>query len=676
MSFLAPLFLAGLALIAGPILFHLIRQAPRNRIPFSSTELLDHSQPKTESRRRIQNPLLLIIRCLVVALLALAFARPFFPEQSLSSASFTPSIDRVLLIDMSASMQRPGVSDSLEESVREILSAAAPQSRISIFGFSDTVTPIVTAEQWQNWPIDQRTQLALQRIAATPVTDFPTRLDLAIEHGLDELARLGEQTEEKRIAELIALSDFAKGSSFSGLAGLDWPNETFLKRIQVAPTPPPVNASLSWAGWEWNAEQQLFAELRLSLDSPPEKPLDLSVQAFHAIEAQPLSQPVTAVLAAGKGFVPISIPLATGSDELPIRFELSGDEVAFDNQLYRAPRFIPTVTIALLSDAQLADPQQAPYFIEKALKGIDNPRTRLLPVDSFSTDADLTIVDKPLDRQSLQRLRSEAQTGGTAFLIVSDSSKEDTLRALFDDRQWQIDETLDQDLRIGEIDFEHPLFEPFADPRFSNFANINTWKAPRIQFPDSPDIRKLASYDNGSPLLLEAKLGGGTVFVWAGDWSPRSSQWALSSKFVPFLYQLCLQSIGGPPPANNLYLDRALLAQQSIRADQLPITRAGMYQVEGRGNAPWLALQVDASESSLHPIDEDEWDRLGLPEYDPSRISQVAQSIAAASSRESSQQLEERQAVWKWTLWLVILLLLSESLLATKPARTKGEQAA
>src|SRR5439155_1039525 len=34
---------------------------------------------------------------------------------------------------------------------------------------------------------------------------------------------------------------------------------------------------------------------------------------------------------------------------------------------------------------------------------------------------------------------------------------------------------------FGQIDFEHPLFAPFADPRFSDFTKIHFWKHRQLQ---------------------------------------------------------------------------------------------------------------------------------------------------------------------------------------------------
>src|ERR1043165_1067595 len=104
MSFLAPLFILGALAIAAPILFHLIRRTSREKIPFSSLMFLQPSPPRVTRKSRLENILLLLLRCAVLALLATAFARPFFRQAT--SAPTGNAKRTVLLVDTSASMKR------------------------------------------------------------------------------------------------------------------------------------------------------------------------------------------------------------------------------------------------------------------------------------------------------------------------------------------------------------------------------------------------------------------------------------------------------------------------------------------------------------------------------------------------------------------------------------------
>ncbi|MCH2388892.1 MAG: BatA domain-containing protein, partial [Opitutales bacterium] len=102
MSLLSPWFLAGALLVAGPIIFHLIRRATKDRIQFSAMRFLRESPPKLQKKSRIQNPWLLALRCLIIVLLAFAFARPFFDSDTPFELATNPPKAIVLAIDSSA----------------------------------------------------------------------------------------------------------------------------------------------------------------------------------------------------------------------------------------------------------------------------------------------------------------------------------------------------------------------------------------------------------------------------------------------------------------------------------------------------------------------------------------------------------------------------------------------
>jgi hypothetical protein len=101
MMFLHPLLAWGLAAIAVPILIHLLlRQRPRP-LPWAAMRWLQAAHREASRRWKLTNWLLLALRCLAVALLALAIARPALP--GLGGGDHL-----VLLVDRSASMGARG----------------------------------------------------------------------------------------------------------------------------------------------------------------------------------------------------------------------------------------------------------------------------------------------------------------------------------------------------------------------------------------------------------------------------------------------------------------------------------------------------------------------------------------------------------------------------------------
>jgi hypothetical protein len=76
MNFLNPLYLFALAAVAVPILIHIFSRRRVPEVPFSTIRFLSRSDRRSMMRINVRRLLLLMLRILAVALVALAFARP------------------------------------------------------------------------------------------------------------------------------------------------------------------------------------------------------------------------------------------------------------------------------------------------------------------------------------------------------------------------------------------------------------------------------------------------------------------------------------------------------------------------------------------------------------------------------------------------------------------------
>src|SRR5688500_8113668 len=103
MSFLAPLFLAGLAAVAVPIFVHLIQRERRNVVEFPSLMFIRRIPFQSVEKRRIHNWGLLLLRLGALAAIVAAFARPFLAVDPVVAA-VSGARDVVILLDRSASM--------------------------------------------------------------------------------------------------------------------------------------------------------------------------------------------------------------------------------------------------------------------------------------------------------------------------------------------------------------------------------------------------------------------------------------------------------------------------------------------------------------------------------------------------------------------------------------------
>src|SRR6185436_7883678 len=103
MNFLAPAFLAGLAAIAIPVIIHMINRERKVVVEFPSFMFLERIPYKSVRRQKIRHLALLILRCIAVAMLVAAFARPFFQKRQ-AAITGTGARELVVLLDNSSSM--------------------------------------------------------------------------------------------------------------------------------------------------------------------------------------------------------------------------------------------------------------------------------------------------------------------------------------------------------------------------------------------------------------------------------------------------------------------------------------------------------------------------------------------------------------------------------------------
>src|SRR3954462_12605382 len=135
MNFLAPAFLAGLAAIAVPVIIHLVNRERKVVVEFPSLMFLQRIPYRSVRRQKIRHILLLLMRCLALALLVAAFARPFFQRRQ---AAITGSGARelVILLDRSSSMGYANRWDKARDAAKKAVSGLGSTDRATLVLFA------------------------------------------------------------------------------------------------------------------------------------------------------------------------------------------------------------------------------------------------------------------------------------------------------------------------------------------------------------------------------------------------------------------------------------------------------------------------------------------------------------------------------------------------------------
>ena len=145
MAFLNPLFLFGLLAAGIPLLIHLWNRRRVVTIDFSSLMFLVAAHRQNVRRVQLKNLLILLLRMLIVALIALALARPFL-TLGLPLSAVRAKTDVVIILDNSYSMAYEGVEGVAFEKAKalgiEVLRSLRHGDNASLILMSDVAQPI------------------------------------------------------------------------------------------------------------------------------------------------------------------------------------------------------------------------------------------------------------------------------------------------------------------------------------------------------------------------------------------------------------------------------------------------------------------------------------------------------------------------------------------------------
>lgn len=206
MDFLNVLFLAGAATALVPIIIHLVQRRRVQRVVFGSLRFLRKTSHTVVHRRRFEEILLVILRALALALLAAAFARPFFrkPQELTGRKMLVGEEAALVMIDNSYSMSHQGRLDRAKEEALKFLREADPATKVGVAVYSSQFEELC--------PIGSKAARAEEAVNGIRPSWRGTKLDLALKQANRVLTRAGRNEAYRRI---VLIGDFQDSS---------WPN--------------------------------------------------------------------------------------------------------------------------------------------------------------------------------------------------------------------------------------------------------------------------------------------------------------------------------------------------------------------------------------------------------------------------------------------------------------------
>lgn len=677
MSFLAPLFLIGLAGLAIPVFLHLIQRERKQVVQFPSLMFLRRIPYQSVRRRRIRHWLLLMMRLAALALVVLAFGRPFFRNANPAAAAAGGAREVVVLVDRSYSM---GYGDRWTRALaaaRGAVDALGPGDRASIvfFGSGTDVALRSTSDKGR-----LQAALAGGKLSAG-ATHYGPALKLAG-------SILAETSLPRR--EVVLVTDFQRGG-WRGADGVRLPDGTVLTPVPIGDAET-SNAAVTPVALErstFSGQERVTVTAGVANHSA--KPLDGVDVALEingrAIQTQRVR--VEANASTSATFAPVTLSGA----EVRATVKLANDALPQDNTFHfmvAAGRPVRTVLVGR------AGGRDGSLYITRALAVGESPRFDLTPREADSlTQNDLAassliiVNDVQVSASLADRLNTFVEGGGGLLFIAGQrgswpSEKAAVVPAVPGEA---VDRTRGEAGRLVGLEYGHPVFEPFRAPRSGDFSAARFYGYRAVTPQQGSAV--LARFDDGAPALMEKRVGSGRALVWAAGFDIDWNDLPLKPVFLPFLHQMArhLASYREPDPWLTVgsVLDpgriagarapsevRTVISPSGARialdpegGDVVELEEQGFYELRGASTsgppAAAVAANVDLSESDLTPMD-------------PKEVvvavtgGAAAAAEAAASAEVTDATREATQRVWWYLLFAGVILLGAEALLANRIA--------
>ena len=679
MSFLAPLFFVAFAALAIPVLIHLIQREKTQVIRFPSLMFVQRVPYKSIQRRRVHNWLLLFVRLAALALLVLAFARPFFAGQDLGAVAGGGAREVVILLDQSYSLGYADRWGRAQAAASEAIDGLGPADRGSVVLFASGAEIAL-----RSVAVGERDRLQAAIDVAEP-TAGATRFSPALKVAGSILA---DSALPRR--EVVLISDFQRGG-WRGEEGASLPDGATVTTVQIADDADAPNVAVnavSLARSTFSNQERVAVSavvVNRGAESLAGGQLALEIDG-RSIQTEALD--VAPGSSASVTFAPVTI----AGRFMRGTVRATPDALDADNVFHFVVSPVEPVRVVVVDRGGTGS---AALYLTRALAIGDTPQfeTTVRQPNALS-DADLreasvvVLNDVAVPAALGRRLERFVEAGGGLLVALGPRAAwpeaVDILPASLRER---VDRSRDDAARVGALEYGHSVFEPFRAPRSGDFSAARIYGYRAVEA--DPFAQILARFDGGAPALLERQVGAGRVLLWTSTLDLSWSDLPLKPVFLPFVHQMArqLSAYAEPLPwamvgqvldasfgESTLPLGSAVVLTPSGRqvpldeegADVLELSESGFYELrtgESESVAAVVASNVDSAESDLTAMNPQD-----IVAAATTGVGDGVRSVAEGLPPPPEAQ-EQSQRLWWYLLCLGIVLLGADTLISNRMSK-------
>jgi hypothetical protein len=627
LSFLSPLFLAGAALAAVPIVLHLLKREPEARVKFAAVRLLKQAPVEHTEKRHLRELLLLALRIAALVLLALAFARPFFA----SGAALGSSGMTMVALDTSYSVSAPGRFDRAKQLAKEAIARVPGGDLVGVVTFADEAEIVAKPS------VDR--VLAAAAVDQAPASYGATRYRAALSAAAQLL--------NGRKGTIVVVTDLQENGWDAGDRA-SVPDGTTIEVADVGAMPPNLAvtavrplADRLVATIHNGSTRARDARVHLAIDDRPAVDVTVPLGPNQSGEATFAGAPRGAS-------AKVTVDDADGIEADNVRYAVLGG-------MNRPSVLVVSASGDLSRDAfyvQHALAAGRPADVAFQVAGVGGTQLSTWSEDRLAAHAAIFLLStRGLERRGRELLASYARGGGGMFVAagtdVDGSIVADVLGAGSTLRIVTINGTRPEPRALAPTDVRHPVFQPFAG-NAATLGLVTFQNAARI---GGSACQTLARFTTGDAALIECPSGDGRALVLASDVDNRWNDFPLHATFVPFLHEVVRYLASARAHASEYFVGDAPAGIKRV---------PGIVSVDSATPAGprRIAVNVDPREADAARISVDDFQ---------SAVTRL-KAEGGVEARVEARQQEDRQHLWQYALALMAVLLAAEGLLAARTA--------
>ena len=688
LAFLNVTFLFAALGAAIPLILHLVRRQRAGIHVFSMVRFLVSTQRAIVRQQRFRRLLLLLLRMAACALLAMLFARPFVRDQDESFFAGTRPEAAAILVDTSYSMGYGNRLAVARRRAAEVLNTLRTGDQVALLTFA--------------------VQARVVRELGSDHAGLPALLDTGFEatfEGTDYVEALRAADDQLSGADfekrtLYLVSDFQQSGWNPRSAGWKLSPGVQLRLIDV--------------GDEQDDNTAVTGVEIPSALSAEERDLDVVVRIRNYGRAPFRDELTLRVNGTASGRRMVEIPQRSGRLEtFRHTFDpatnageviLGDDGLPVDNRFYFTVSAPAPLRVLCLEERRRPDrPSEAAYYLSQALSlrrdppvavDVRSPRA-MADVDPGDYDVVISANLSVLPRGAQSRLTDYVRSGGSLIIALNPAVSPGIFHTSFGEllpgriaSLSSPDAPRDRYRLLTDVNYQHPVFQPFSGPRHGDFGTVRFYRTARFE-PDSTATVP-ARFEDGSAAVAEKPLGSGRTFLVLSTFDLSWTDFPIREVFVPFLYEsidylasrgtlhgrgaglyrLAGEAVRLPDDALHVELPSGerVPAEASQTGTRLftRTQRPGLYRVQSEGGPHTFAVNLDTRESDFTRMDVEAFASALI---NPVAASPESRETETLAKEARDAEVERRQRLWWFLGFTVIALVLGETLLANRTHR-------